>query len=853
MKFSQDQEILLAGLFHDIGKVLQRTGIKPKDLGAKDYDYQNFLPRRDNHYTHYHALFTYLFLSRAKERGLLPSFAGFDREDENLIVISARHHNPSTAYDWIVTEADWISSGMDRKQYEEATSVHPSSDHHILERMSPVFEEICLAKNSFTGFRYRYPLVCMEPEAMFPKKSEVVLPSDISTAAGEYENLWNRFETSFEKVSELQSFPNYLEAVISILEYHFWSVPSATYSLGKRVWSDISLFDHLMTTAALAHTLFLYHKETGSLEEGSIKDREKEKYLFINIDLSGIQKYIFDITVDAAKGAAKMLRARSFYLNLLMEGVFRLLCSKLGLYSVNRLVEAGGRAIVLSPNLEGFGQKLKELQTEIDRFCFDRFQGELTVNLSWLPAAGVDLQMDRFVSFLGRMNQGAQEAKLRKLSTLVGNKENHLVDSFWRDYQPDKGLCGVCGKRQASVAVDLATDTFRCQECDSLSKLGTKIVSRRFFLAYVSGPQCPEGATPAPGGYFVISDHSLAETSCDLIWSISQERDSIYAIKSIANYIPIFRDGDPANRVLMDERFSTSELLHEAAEGIRHGWPKTFHHISLSSLRAKADGSGYQGRPYLAVFKADVDNLGFLFGYGLRGSEGQEGNRLTLGRYATFSRMLDRFFTAYLPHLMATEEEFSDTYTVFSGGDDLFLIGPWTKTFRLADRIYEAFRKYTCSNPDITMCGTLNLMKSRHPVNYMAEVAEHGLDKAKLESAAKDSLHLWGEIVSWSRFPSIMKLKDELDRLINDPKSKVSRGLVYDFLTLKDMRKKFLEKRVLRCGAYASLFRYKLGRLAKERMSIEVRDTLVGVYGDCVEGDEPLHLAVQWTLYLNRG
>ncbi|MBW2031183.1 MAG: type III-A CRISPR-associated protein Cas10/Csm1 [Deltaproteobacteria bacterium] len=850
MKLTQEQEIALAGLFHDIGKVLQRTGIKPDELGVREYDYQNVLPRTGDHYTHYHALFTYLFLSRAKDQGLLPSFAGFDREDVNLIVISARHHNPSTVYDWIIAEADRISSGMDRKQYEEARTSHPSSGHHIMERLSPVFEEICLAKNRFDGFHYRYPLICMDPQAMFPEQAQAILPSDLSTAAGEYENLWNRLETSFEKVSELQPFSNYLEAVISILEYHFWAVPSATYSLGRKVWSDISLYDHLMTTAALAHTLFRYHKETGSLDEKSVRDREKEKYLFINLDLSGIQKYIFDITVDAAKGAARMLRARSFYLNILMEGTFRLLCSELGLYSINRLVDAGGRSIILAPNLDGYEQKLKELQAITDNFCLDRFQGELTVNLSWLPATGVDLHMDRFASFLGALNQKAQEVKLRKLSTVVGKKEGHLLGSFWEDYQPDKGLCRACGKKQALMSVDEAATVFYCQDCNRLSGLGSKIVSRRF-LAYAAGNECPQDGLPVPGGYFFLSEQPLKGGAWELVWNIIQERDSTYAVKTIANYIPIFHESDRQNEVFTN--LNTAEQTKEAKEGIRHGWPKTFHHISLSSLRPKADGSGYQGRPYLAVFKADVDNLGFLFGYGLRGHEGAEGNRLTLGRYTTFSRMMDRFFTIYLPHLMATDAEFKDTYTVFAGGDDLFLIGPWTKTFRLANRIYKDFRRYTCSNPDITMCGTLNLMKSKHPVNYISRVAEQGLDKAKMESDAKDSLHLWGEVLSWSRFPSIVKLKDELDRLINDPKSKVSRGLVYDFLTLKEMKKGFLEKRVLKCGAYASLFRYKLGRLAKEKMSPEVQDTLIEVYRDYIEGEEPLHLAVQWALYLNRG
>jgi len=46
MKLTPEQEILLAGLFHDVGKVLQRTGVRAGDLGAEDFDYQNLLPMR---------------------------------------------------------------------------------------------------------------------------------------------------------------------------------------------------------------------------------------------------------------------------------------------------------------------------------------------------------------------------------------------------------------------------------------------------------------------------------------------------------------------------------------------------------------------------------------------------------------------------------------------------------------------------------------------------------------------------------------------------------------------------------------------------------------------------------------
>lgn len=34
------------------------------------------------------------------------------------------------------------------------------------------------------------------------------------------------------------------------------------------------------------------------------------------------------------------------------------------------------------------------------------------------------------------------------------------------------------------------------------------------------------------------------------------------------------------------------------------------------------------------------------------------------------------FFVVYLPHLLKTHPDFRDVYTVFAGGDDLFLIGP---------------------------------------------------------------------------------------------------------------------------------------------------------------------------------
>ncbi|HRR42741.1 MAG TPA: type III-A CRISPR-associated protein Cas10/Csm1, partial [Syntrophales bacterium] len=441
MKLDKYQEITMAALLHDIGKALQRTGITPESLGAQDYDFQNFLPKRrhDGGYTHFHALFTFLFLSQLHDEGFLPSFSEFGGRDENIIVMAARHHNPSTVYDTIISEADWISSGMDRKQYDAAMEEPPPPDHHITERLSPVFEEISLRKNRFTTFSRRYPLERLSPGAIFPVSTEDGGKRTRDQATTEYRRIWDHFAAGIKRLGSFSQFSNYIDALTSLLEESFWSVPSATYSSGRKAWSDISLYDHSITTAALAHTLLLYHEETKTLSDSAIRDRGPSKFLFINIDVSGIQRFIFDITVDAARGAARMLRARSFYLGLLMEGVFRILCGELGLFTVHRLVDAGGRALVLAPNLADTEATLRKLQYQVDLFCLKNFNAELTVNLSWLSASGHDLEMDRFDSFLTALNEKAQEAKLRKLSGLIGKMENHRLDNFWTDYQPEKG------------------------------------------------------------------------------------------------------------------------------------------------------------------------------------------------------------------------------------------------------------------------------------------------------------------------------------------------------------------------------------------------------------------------------
>jgi CRISPR-associated protein Csm1 len=139
--------------------------------------------------------------------------------------------------------------------------------------------------------------------------------------------------------------------------------------------------------------------------------------------------------------------------------------------------------------------------------------------------------------------------------------------------------------------------------------------------------------------------------------------------KFINGYVPDYRSED-----LQDERLLAGEksqkkkadLIDLLAEGV----PKTFGHIANKALNPIAYGEGFCGIEALGALKADVDDLGLLMACGL------EEERFTLARLATLSRQMNWFFAVYLPHLLRTDARFQDVYTVFAGGDDLFLIGP---------------------------------------------------------------------------------------------------------------------------------------------------------------------------------
>lgn len=264
-------------------------------------------------------------------------------------------------------------------------------------------------------------------------------------------------------------------------------------------------------------------------------------------------------------------------------------------------------------------------------------------------------------------------------------------------------------------------------------------------------------------------------------WQLNPNKDgnllTEITARPLNGYIPLYRKED-----LEDERILASkrqeEKTAELIDQIEIGEPKTFAHIGVQA-KIKLEGTAkITGTEAIGVLKADVDNLGMLIGCGL------PDERFSFSRLATVSRQLDGFFSIYLPQMLASSDDFRDVYTVFAGGDDLFLIGPWNRMAALATYLKERFAEYVCQNDSMTFSAGISIHKSGVPVDKLAFSAETALAQSK-DAKGKNSLTMFGQTVNWADFIALLENKQRIQYWISE--NLISSGMLYRFNELVEL------------------------------------------------------------------
>jgi len=217
-----------------------------------------------------------------------------------------------------------------------------------------------------------------------------------------------------------------------------------------------------------------------------------------------------------------------------------------------------------------------------------------------------------------------------------------------------------------------------------------------------------------------------------------------------------------------------------------------------------------RGRKLLGYLKADVDNLGSLFVYGLKDDQNE---RNSISRIATMSRMLDLFFSGRVDQLLNIR--FNHCYTIFSGGDDLLIAGPWDEIVDLATFIQDEFKKFTNNNENVTLSAGISLLKPAVPVSRSVQAADESLEASKEtvlkgETEGRNQLSLLGRTMKWPKAAPLLDNAKQLSDWLNN--DKLSVGFLRKLLIFSEMHRQYFYFGRVRGLRYLPLLNYAIAR-----------------------------------------
>lgn len=827
--------IALAAFLHDLGKFTERARVDEahqKDTDGnqrRDLNVQLYCPKYNERHTHIHAAYTAMGFDLLEQH--MPDLVGDDMTpfkpwkdrdaDDSLINAAAMHHKPGTFLQWVIATADRVASGFEREKFEDYNKLPDDEKaklNHYTTRQLTLLEQIRLDGEppKKENLKYRYTLKPLTVDSLFPQKKEQCEPAGNNTKAQEeYKALWQGFREALTKIPDAhrKNLPLWLDHFDTLWQVYAHAIPSATVSpMNQSIKADVSLYDHSKTTAALAVALWQYHHQN-NLETGESLHQgwDDPKFLLVQGDFFGIQDFIFASGGETRKRAAKLLRGRSFYVSLLMECAALKIMDALGLPSTSQVTNAAGKFLIVAPNTLDTIQKLEKVQHELNQWFIDHTFGQSGVGLAWLPAACNDFTQGKFSDLMKRLFEQLEKVKLRRFD-LCAAQAPMVFDGFLDAFDNNKTVCAIDGRSPGVVALEdkwisrLAADQMDTGAflTNSERLLMTrdptgmnKALALPIFGFHVSftGDEDKSGKfgqLARDGKLLRVVDFSLPVATDKVLWNG-------YARRAINAWIPKVTEKD-----LLEQK---ADKYADVEEKLELGDVKTLNHLAYDDRQMDENGK-WIGISALMTLKGDVDNLGIIFQRGIGAP--------SFAKMAALSRQMNAFFSIWLPYLC--QKEFPNTYTVFAGGDDFFLIGPWHSTMKLARRMQVEFKRYVGENPDVHFSAGLSITKPGLPINYLADMAEAALEAGKKHNPEKkdippkNAVTCFEHPASWDHFNDLLECAQQLNVMRKD--FDLSTGYLYGLLNLTSLAE---DRSKPENAVWHSRFAYRTYRMLETR------------------------------------
>lgn len=670
-------KLIIGSLLHDVGKVIYRQGGDKRNHSVSGYDYLR------------------------EEAGVA----------EKEILDCVKYHHASLLKSAVLEEnnlayivyiADNIAAFADRREKE-------NTDERGFELSIPLQSVFNILNGNHQEYYYRPGDMDPDAEINYPTKEKTYFTQEF------YNKIRQRMTDNLKGIDWTDE---YINSLLTVLEANLSYVPSST---AKAELADISLFDHVKFTAAAASCIYDYLDNERLEYKNTLWAREKEFYdkkvfLLCSLDISGIQNFIYTIT---SKNALRTLRARSFYLEIMMEHIIDMLLDELDLSRANLLYSGGGHCYLLLANTMGTIQKIESWKKKIKKWLLDHFQNELFVACGYTVCSANTLRNVPEGSYSQMFRSVSEALSKEKIHRYTAEDiillNNRVADDYTRE-------CKVC--KQIGHVNDLGL----CPLCTKIQKLSNDVLYGKFFSIVLEG----EGeGLPLPGGYCLIADKEETlrkRMEEDIYFVRAYAKNDMYTGKHIATklWVGDYTTGD------------TFEKFAEKAEGIKR----------------------------IGILRADVDNLGQTF------VSGFEGCYSTLSRTAALSRQLSVFFKFYIHSILENGEycvggtrriKKRNATIVYSGGDDVFIVGAWNDIIELSIDLREKFKKYTqgmlsisagigiyeCSYPIAAIAdetGELEAESKKMPEKDSVTLMNDGMKHMVKDSEISDGTYTWDEM-----------------------------------------------------------------------------------------------------------
>ena len=728
-------------------------------IGSLLHDFGKLLFREHDHRNHSSSGF-----EKLSETGLL--------SDEKDILDCVRYHHGAylknanvgnSALCYIVYIADNISAAADRRENSEGggfvRNIASESVFNILNGNSQKL---------------------VYPPSQLDDSGAVVYPVEPKNVAYNEQFYSAVIDRILDSLKGLSITDEYVNSLNQLLESNLTFIPSSTQTGEYR---DVSLYDHLKTTAALSACILQYLEEKGrtnykaELFDNAESFYKEKAFRLFSIDISGIQDFIYNIS---SKSALKGLRARSFYLEILVEHIVDELLNRLNLSRTNVMYTGGGHTYMLVPATENAAAIVSVFERELNGWFLDTFGNGLYAAFGWCDCSAEELR---------NKPEGSYKELFRSTSAAISGKKLHrysAADILKLNRPTDcdhTRECRIC--HRTGVLVEDRDGYDVCTVCESLKQLSDMIISHDEVFFSVLKQSGANGGVVLPFGCVLtgLDSKSLTDAMKTDGYVRSYSRNKAYTGYNLVS------------RLWVGNYASCKEFgeLADKSDGIRR----------------------------LGVIRADIDSLGQAL------TRGFPENLSTISRTSTFSRKLSEFFKLNINYILehgAFSLDFGvkgeikrNAVIVYSGGDDVFVVGAWNDIVGFAVDLNNSLKKY--AQGTLTISAGIGIFPAKYPISAMAEqtgLLEDCSKRYSLNDRDKNAVTLFDEsgTYSWDEFIENVvgeKLRT-LERFVE--KGEHAKAMLYRMLEL--IRTAENEDRL-----NIARFAYLLARLAPDKDSTQ--------------------------------